>query len=83
MAFRLHLAPQAVNTLSHCPAAVREQVQHELGALLAAPLRDLVGWRATGRGMVLLRSGHRVLYQVDAARGLLSLLDVRAPAEVT
>jgi len=24
--------------------------------------------------MVLLRSGHRVLYQVDAARGLLSLL---------
>lgn len=82
MALRLHLAPQAVHTLSHCPASVREQVQHELGALVAAPPRDAVERRATGAGgTVLLLSGYRVHYQLDLTQGLLSLLDLRAPAE--
>jgi hypothetical protein len=81
MALRLHLAPQAVDTLSHCPAAVREQLQYELGDFLAAPPPSSAERHVPGAaGTAVLHSGFHVRYQLDTTRGLLHLLDLRAPA---
>ncbi len=76
MALRLHLAPQAVKTLSCCSAPVRERVQCELGALVAA---QPVGGHASAAGTAVLHSGFHVRYQLDALHGLLHLLDLWAP----
>ena len=78
MALRLHLAPQAVHTLSCCSAPVRERVQCELGALVAA---QPVGPRASAVGTVVLHSGFHVRYRLDALHGLLHLLDLWAPKD--
>lgn len=78
MALRLHLAPQAVQTLSCCSAPVRERVQCELGALVAAqPVEGL----ASAAGTAVLHSGFHVRYQLDALHGLLHLLDLWAPRD--
>lgn len=78
MALRLHLAPQAVHTLTCCSAPVRERVQCELGALLAAQPGE---GRAGAADTVVLHSGFHVRYQLDAPHGLLHLLDLWAPKE--
>jgi hypothetical protein len=78
MALRLQLAPQAVHTLSRCPAPVRERVQCELGALVAA---QPVGRRGSAAETVVLHSGFHVRYQLDAHHGLLNLLDLWAPKD--
>ncbi len=81
MALRLHLAPQAVHALSRCPAAVREQLQYELGDFLAAPPPSSVERLVPGApGTAVLHSGFRVSFQLDATQGLLHLLDLREPA---
>jgi len=76
MALRLHLAPQAVDTLSCCPAPVRERLQCELGALLAAQPGE---GRSGAADTVVLHSGFHVRYQLEARQGLLHLLDLWAP----
>lgn len=82
MALRLHLAPQAVDTLSHCPSAVRERLQYELGALSAEPSRHPEARCAPGNTeTVVLHSGFRAHYWLDSTHGLLNLLDLKAPAE--
>ncbi|XXF77679.1 hypothetical protein P2318_32210 [Myxococcaceae bacterium GXIMD 01537] len=80
MALRLQLAPRAVNALTHCPASVRERVQHELGALAAVPPARLARPPSSGVAeTVVLGSGFCVHYEMDPAHGLLCLLDVMAP----
>ncbi|WIG93648.1 hypothetical protein KGD87_24080 [Myxococcus sp. SDU36] len=79
MALRLQLAPRALRTLAGCPTPVREQLQCELGALVAGlpldgPLRSDQG------GVVVLDSGFRVRYRLDLGRSLLRLTHVAAPA---
>lgn len=82
MALRLHLAPQAVDTLSHCASPVRERLQHELGALSAMPERPPEARPAPGEAeTVVLHAGFRARYWLDSTRGLLNLLDLKAPAE--
>ncbi|MFP2932584.1 hypothetical protein ACLESO_47045 [Pyxidicoccus sp. 3LG] len=78
MALRLQLAPRAVRTLCGCPPPVREQLQCELGALAAGLPLD--GPLVLGRaGLVVLDSGFRVRYHLDAGHGLLRLTHVQAP----
>jgi hypothetical protein len=83
MAFRLQLMPQAVRVLSTCPAAVRECVLHELGAIFSGPLLGLEGQGAgmEGAGVRQLPSGYHVRYSVDWKHGLLHLLELWSPEE--
>lgn len=83
MAFRLQLMPQAVRVLSACPAAVRERVLNELGAIFSGPL---LGQEAQKSGTSVssvcqLPSGFQVLYSVDWTHGLLHLLELQSPEE--
>jgi hypothetical protein len=83
MAFRLQLMPQAVSVLSTCPAAVRERVLHELGAIFSGPLLGQESQEPgpEGSSICQLPSGFRVLYSVDWKHGLLHLLELRSPEE--
>jgi hypothetical protein len=83
MAFRLQLMPQAVRVLSACPAAVRERVLNELGAIFSGPLLGQEGQTsgAEGASACQLPSGFHVLYSVDWKHGLLHLLELRSPEE--
>lgn len=82
MALRLHLTPQAVDTLSHCSSSVRERLQYELGALSAEPARHPEARPTPGNAeTVVLHAGFRAHYWLDSTRGLLNLLDLKAPAE--
>lgn len=79
MALRLQLAPRAVRTLCGCSAAVREQVQYELGALIAGlPLDGPLG--PGQAGLVVLDCGFRVRYLLERDHGLLRLTHVQAPS---
>ncbi len=78
MALRLQLAPRALRTLAGGPAAPREQLQYELGALAAGlPLEGpLVPGQA---GLVVLSSGFRVRYWLEVGHGLVRLTHLLAP----
>jgi hypothetical protein len=83
MAFRFQLMPQAVRVLSTCPAAVRERLLHELGAVFSGPLLE-AGHSAGGSqssGVCVLPSGFQVQYAVDLRHGVLHLVELRGPEE--
>jgi hypothetical protein len=78
MALRLQLAPRALRTLAGCPAAVRERLQYELGALAAGlPLEGPPGPERAG--LVVLASGFRVRYWLELGHGLVRLTHLLAP----
>jgi hypothetical protein len=78
MALRLQLAPRALRTLCGCPTPVREQLQSELGALVAG--LPLEGPLAPGRaGLVVLGSGFRVRYRLELDHRLLRLTHMQPP----